>query len=95
MSEQTFIEQIAERRGAKFRRRPFANVDADFYTNIPGKPRSEWKRVGLTSAGADIKKGKFPPCPLGVCSGDGLKLLKDTGHGRKTYGLCPCTKKRA
>lgn len=93
--EQTFIEKLAERRGAKFLPRSSANVDADFYTNIPGKPRSEWKRVGMTSAGAALKPGKYPPCPLGQCSGNGLKLLVDTGHGRKTYGLCPCTLKKA
>jgi len=91
--QQTEIEKIAERRGAKFLPRSASNVDADFYTAIPGKPRSQWKRVGMTAMGADLKPGKFDPCPKGLCSGNGLLLTHDNGRGHKSYAACPCKRK--
>lgn len=83
------VKEIAEARGAKFKPRSGANIDADFYTELPQEPKAKWKGQGL-SHGADIKKGSFDPCPFRLCNGNGVRLSEDTGHGRKSYKFCKC-----
>lgn len=95
MRRQTEIEKIAEQRGASFRPRSAANLDADFYTTLPPKPQKEWRAASILSAGADLKPGDYEPCPLKKCSGNGLILLEDTGNGRRTYATCPHLRRSA
>ena len=95
MRSQTEIEKLAERRGARFQPRSAANIDADFYTTLPGKQPKDYRRISTSVQGADIAPGDYDPCPLGKCSGNGLILLEDTGAGRKTYTTCPHLHRKA